>query len=128
MDLGWSMAVMPYGNYWRRNRKLFHAHTHAGAAVAYQPAQMSSARRFVCDLLDSESSQPADRLGKSAKANLPRLVRTNFGLTALRMIYGIDVGDPKSVSNYINTSEGVLHAINEAGVPGRFLVDLFPWC
>jgi cytochrome P450 len=128
MDLDWLLAVMPYGEQWRQSRKLLHAHVHAGAAVAYQPAQLASARHFVCDLLTSETTRPVDRLSDAAKAVLPRMIRTNFGLTAIRMTYGIDISDPASVASYINTPEGVLQAVNEAGIPGRFLVDFFPLC
>jgi hypothetical protein len=128
MDLDWLLAFMPYGDNWRRSRKLLHAHIHAGAATVHQPVQLSSARRFICDLLASETSRPVDRLSHAAKAVLPWMIRSNFGLTAIRMTYGIDVRDPPSVTKFTETPEGVLKAINEAGVPGKFLVDFFPWC
>jgi hypothetical protein len=126
MDFEWVIAFMPYGERWRRSRKLIHAHTHLGVVPQYQPTQLLSARRFVHDLLISEASRPADRLSHDAMAVLHHTVRVNFGITAARLIYGIDVQDHTAEAKYVGTPEVVLHAINEAAVPGRFLVDFIP--
>lgn len=127
MGFNWLLSVMPYGNRWRLGRKLLHAHAHAGAAVDYAPIQAQLAKRFVRDLLASEMSRPTDRLSDVAKAVLPHMVRTNFGITAVRMIYGIDVRDPVAEARFVDVPEAVLRAVTEAGTPGRFLVDFFPW-
>jgi hypothetical protein len=126
MGFTWILAFMPYGDQWRQGRKLLHAHVHAGAAVNYEPIQLLSARRFVRDLLVSEKTRPADKLSDSAKAVLPRMVRANFALNAVRMIYGIDVRDSEAEARYVDVPEGVIRMGNEAGIPGRFLVDFFP--
>lgn len=44
----------------------------------------------------------------------------------MKAVYGIDV---KSMNDpYIHTAEQGLTALAEAAMPGRFLVDVFPWC
>jgi hypothetical protein len=57
---------------------------------------------------------------------LPDLIRTSFGYTILKIVYGIDVGDEES--EYISIPERVLELLNEVSQPGRYLVDLFPSC
>lgn len=95
--------------------------------MEYAPVQLGMARRFVHDLLASETSRPVDKLSEPAKAVLPHMVRSNFGMTAVRMIYGIDVRDPVAEAEYVGVPERVLHFLNECATPGRFLVDFFPW-
>lgn len=51
---------------------------------------------------------------------------SNFGSSIMKAVYGIDV---KSMNDpYIHTAEQGLTALAEAAMPGRFLVDVFPWC
>jgi hypothetical protein len=94
--------------------------------MQYAPIQLRMARHFVSDLLASEMSRPKDKLSKPAKAVLPYMVRRNFGMTAVRIIYGIDVRDPVAEAEYVGIPERVLHDLNECATPGRFLVDFFP--
>jgi hypothetical protein len=116
MDIKWPVAMMPYGELWRRARKLFHAHVHQGVAHRYHPAQLDSARRFARDIL-------ATRTDKEA---LPKAVRANFGRSIIKMTYGIDVADDES--EFISLPEKVNQGIIDAGTPGRFLVDFLPFC
>ena len=44
----------------------------------------------------------------------------------LKLIYGLDILEGDN-SNLIEISETVVAAVSEAGKPGAFLVDLFPW-
>jgi cytochrome P450 len=116
MGLDWSFAVMPYGAKWQERRRLLHAHVRSSAAVAYQPVQLASARGLVVDLLLAEHNMNV----------LPDMIRTNFGTTTMKMVYGIDI---KSCEDeYITIPEKVLHAVSEAVIPGRFLVDALPIC
>ena len=46
-----SMAVMPYGLWWRRHRKLFHEHFHHDVVAKYQPIQRQESQAFLCRLL-----------------------------------------------------------------------------
>jgi hypothetical protein len=95
--------------------------------MEYAPVQLGMARRFIRDLLASEMARPVDRLSQPAKAVLPHMIRSNFGMTAVRMLYGIDVRDPVAEAVYVGIPERVLHILSECGTPGRFLVDFFPW-
>jgi hypothetical protein len=97
------------------------------ASLEYAPIQLRMAKRFVRDLLASEASRPENKLSEAAKAVLPNMVRTNFGMTAVRIIYGIDIRDAVAEAEYVDVPERVLFALTECGTPGRFLVDFFPW-
>jgi cytochrome P450 len=110
------MAFLPYGDAWRRSRKLLHAHVHPGVSPQYHSVQLTAAHRFVRDVLAA----------KQDKEVLPALVRTNFGHTIIKILYGIDVRDEES--EYISLPEQVLDALNDVSQPGRYLVDLIPIC
>jgi cytochrome P450 len=116
MGFDWSFASMPYGEKWKQSRKLLHAHVHSSAATTYRPIQLASARGLVVDLLCTEHSQDV----------LPDMIRTNFGRTTIKMVYGIDIKSGED--EYITIPEKVLHALSEAAIPGRFLVDVLPIC
>jgi hypothetical protein len=61
---------------------------------------------------------------KHGKEVLPGMVRSYFGRTIIKMTYGIDVKNEED--EYITVPARVVHAISEAGVPGKFLVDAIP--
>ena len=46
-----SMALMPYGLWWRQHRKLFHEHFHRNAVTKYQPIQRQEVQAFLRRLL-----------------------------------------------------------------------------
>jgi cytochrome P450 len=126
MDMGWMLPLLPYGEHWRRSRKLLHTHTHAGAATNYQPVQLRGAREFVRDLLAAEATRPEDKLSEAAKAVLPRMVQSNFGVTGMEMVYGIRIRGPDMKARFLDIPETINHAVSESASPGRFLVDFFP--
>jgi cytochrome P450 len=116
MGFDWALNVLPYGERWRQSRKLLHGHVHPGVVPTYEPIQLASARRLVVDLIHAEHN----------KNILPHIIKTNFGAATIKMVYGIDVkgnGD-----KYMATPEKVIHAITVGTVPGRFLVDVLPFC
>jgi hypothetical protein len=103
MGFDWLLSMQPYGELWRRGRKLLHGHVHQGVTPQYQPVQLESARRFIREIL----------LAKTDKDALPHAIKSNFGRSIIRMVYGIDPNQ-------------VLENISEASTPGRFLVDFLP--
>jgi cytochrome P450 len=116
MDLRWPLSRLPYGERWRRSRKLLHAHVHQGVAHQYHSIQVDSARRFVREVLTIKPESEA----------LPQAIRDSIGRTIIKIIYGIDVKDAES--EYISLPEKVIRYTIEGGTPGRFLVDSLPIC
>jgi hypothetical protein len=116
MDMKWVLFRMPYGDRWRRGRKLLHAHIHQGVAVRYHPVQIASARRFARDILSV----------KTEKEALANVVRASFGQSIIKMVYGIDAQDADS--EYISLPEQVIRYTSQGATPGRFLVDSLPFC
>jgi hypothetical protein len=105
---------MPYGDRWRKGRKLMYTHMHAVAASMFHTIQIIAAQRLIFDLL-SASQQPS---------TLPKIVRWNIGQTIIKIVYGIDVKDTKS--NFVSMAEQLLKHLDESMMPGRFLVDFIP--
>jgi hypothetical protein len=114
MDCKWALPIMPYGDRWRKGRKLMHTHMHAGAASMFHTIQIIAARRLIVDLL-SASQQPS---------TLPKIVRWNVGQTIIKIVYGIDVKDTES--KFVSMAEQLLKHLDESMMPGRFLVDFIP--
>ena len=46
-----SMAMMPYGQWWRRHRKIIHEHFHRNVVTKYQSIQRQEAQAFLRRLL-----------------------------------------------------------------------------
>jgi hypothetical protein len=116
MKLQWALTLLPYGELWRRKRKLMHTHVHQGVVDRFQPIQVTYARRFARDILAGSTDSEA----------LPRAVRLNFAQTIIKMVYGLDVNSYES--EYVALPEKVMEKFSEAFIPGRFLVDLIPIC
>jgi cytochrome P450 len=114
MDFDWAFSLAPYGEVWRRKRKLMHAHMHQGVVDRYHPIQVASARRLARDILITEAKPES----------ISRAVCLNFGQTIVKTMYGIEVEGHQS--EYITLAEEVTARINEAAVPGRFLIDFIP--
>jgi hypothetical protein len=114
MDMMWSLARLPYGDKWRRGRKLLHAHVHQGVVHQYYPIQLASARRFAQHILSVKPDKEA----------LAKAVRANFGRTIIKIVYGVDA--PNAESEYISLPEKVLVHTVQGGAPGRWFVDSWP--
>ncbi|KIJ28801.1 hypothetical protein M422DRAFT_269850 [Sphaerobolus stellatus SS14] len=112
MGFDWSMAFQGYGEVWRRHRRAMHDKFHPSAVEAYKPIQIKHTRDLLC------------RLHK-APENFIEHIRHTAGAIIMEVGYGINIkseNDP-----YIHTAEEVMSAAGEAGVPGRFMVDMIPW-
>jgi cytochrome P450 len=116
MKFEWSFVVLPYGDMWRRKRKLMTAHLHAGVAERYHPVQLASARRFARDILAT---------GKSIESLRPA-VSLFVGQLIMKAVYGIDVEHAES--EYITYPEKLFEDFSIACTPGRFMVDFLPFC
>ncbi|TFK36285.1 cytochrome P450 [Crucibulum laeve] len=111
MNWDYNMAMLPYGTWWRRHRRAFHEHFHPNVVAKYQPVQLREARSFLRRLLDTPE-------------NFLHHVRHTFAATIMDVAYGIKVQE--SNDPYISNAEEALHGLAEAGVAGKFLVDLIP--
>ncbi|KAJ3510929.1 hypothetical protein NLJ89_g4394 [Agrocybe chaxingu] len=111
MNWDYNIAMLPYGTWWRRHRRAFHEHFHPGVVAKYQPVQSREARAFLYRLLVSPE-------------NFRHHIRHAFAATIMSVAYGITVRE--SNDPYILNAEEALEGLSEAGVPGRFLVDLIP--
>lgn len=112
MGFKWMLTFIPYGEHWRRSRKMLHPHFQAETMHIYRKSQLQAALRLVRDLLASPQTP----------ATLPLVVRTNFAETITKVVYGIDLAKNPS-KEYIYITERVLEALTVATLPGRFLVD-----
>ncbi|KAF8994706.1 cytochrome P450 [Cyathus striatus] len=111
--MGWDFhfALMDYGNTWRQHRKVMHQAFTASAVKDFRPQQIKAARGLIKRLL----SVPEDTVDE---------IRLMSGEIILSTTYGINV---KSVDDrYIRLAEEGIDPLNQALIPGTFLVDTFP--
>ncbi|KAF8573529.1 cytochrome P450 [Ramaria rubella] len=97
MGFDWNFGLMPYGERWRRHRKVFHQEFKPTSVVKYQSMQtpehfMEHIRHFTGALI----------------------IEVTFGFNALP-------GD-----RYMALADKAMAVLAEAGVPGSFLVDIIP--
>lgn len=45
--MAWSLAIMPYGEEWRKVRRGFHQYFHSGVASTYIPVHEAQSRDFL---------------------------------------------------------------------------------
>jgi hypothetical protein len=108
---GFSFNVLPYGDVWRANRRMFVQYFNPSNPSISQPHDMMYVKRFLGQLLQ----KPDDFL---------QHIRTLVGSTTLSMTYSINVqpyNDP-----YIKIAEEAMEALAEIWIPGAFLVDIIP--
>ncbi|KXN80704.1 O-methylsterigmatocystin oxidoreductase [Leucoagaricus sp. SymC.cos] len=113
MDYGWSLGFMNYNDEWREHRKALTKHFNHMAVQRYQDTQLREARAFLLRML-----QP------NASSKLSQNIRQSFAALIMDVSYGIrilDFDDP-----YIEVAEEAMGGLNEAAVPGAFLVDVLP--
>ena len=65
------MVIRPYGESWRRERRMFHSQTHQNAAPKYKNVQMRQARLFMKKL----AADPSD-LAVSVRGYVQQYSRT----------------------------------------------------
>ncbi|KAG5733206.1 O-methylsterigmatocystin oxidoreductase, partial [Termitomyces sp. T112] len=111
--MGWNFHIgwMPYGDNWRRHRRLLQQEFNATASIRFRPLELQATHGLLRALLDS----PDDLDGN---------LRQMAGETILGGTYGIEIqskDDP-----YIKTAAKATHTLFTAAVPGAFLVDFLP--
>jgi len=111
--MGWdlSFAFMPYGDVWRRRRKLMYQAFNPTAAKHFQPLECRAAHNMLRRFLDDPS-------------NFMSHVRHMANETTISIAYGINVlpvDDP-----YVEISEQALEPLLRAIMPGAFFVNYLP--
>ncbi|KAF9443998.1 cytochrome P450 [Macrolepiota fuliginosa MF-IS2] len=111
--MGWdfNFALMRYGPWWRRNRRMFHQYFNMNEVHKYDDIQRAETHVFLQRLLDS----PEEFIHH---------IRHAIGAVVLKITYGISVQEENDP--YIHNAEEAFIGATEAGVPGRFLVELIP--
>ncbi|KAI0033056.1 cytochrome P450 [Vararia minispora EC-137] len=107
----WMLSFAPYGPWWRRLRKAFHAHFHRGAARAFEPIEEQAVHRFLQELLVT----PEDYDGH---------LRHLAGYVIIKIAYGIEVGR-KDDPNVLLAEEATSSLLKGALFDG-IVLDMFP--
>jgi len=53
MKMAFNLGLLPYGQWWRQHRQVFHEHFHPNAVKKYHPVQTREARALLNRLLES---------------------------------------------------------------------------
>ncbi|TBU63516.1 O-methylsterigmatocystin oxidoreductase [Dichomitus squalens] len=107
-----NIALMPYGQWWRRHRRSLWQYFHREATEGYRKTQQSAAHIFLQELWE----RPSD---------LREAIRLNF--TAVIMKIGYDIPVQSKDDPYVQITKDALEGPVEGMVPGRFLVDFLPF-
>ncbi|KAI0631915.1 cytochrome P450 [Trametes polyzona] len=108
---GFNFAFLPYGQYWRRHRRVFWQHFHGTAARNYWPVQRAAARDFCLKLLD----RPTE---------LRDLIRYNFSAPVMKIVYGADI---KNVEDErIEIIDSAFAGLRELTVSAQALLEFLP--
>ncbi|TFK41794.1 cytochrome P450 [Crucibulum laeve] len=111
MGWDWFMSALPYGEQWKDQRRLFQQHFHPSNVTVYEDTIVEYVHEFLSDILQT----PQDFLAH---------VRRIPGGAAISLAYGIKV--ERYNDRFVKVAEHAVNAITAAGVPGAFLVDIFP--
>ncbi|TFK37751.1 cytochrome P450 [Crucibulum laeve] len=106
----WIIGFMPYGEFWRRHRKIFHNFFHPKAVTAYQPVQRNAIKTMLKELHDTPSG-------------FANHVLRYTGTVILDIMYGYKVKaeNDSYVSLAKEANEGFIRVAGHT-----FLVDLIP--
>jgi len=111
MDLDWALAFAPYGEQWRRTRRVFHQAFNARTVDMYHVFQTNAARFFL-------------RLLKESPSGFFEHTRVAFTSSMMKILYDIDVKN--SEDPYVHMIETALLGSVIASQPGKFVVNMFP--
>ncbi|KIW10225.1 hypothetical protein PV08_11186 [Exophiala spinifera] len=103
--------LLPYGDLWRRGRKVMHNMTMHASATSYRPVQIYESERLLYDLI--QTPQQYEHLFERYAAAV-----------VMRLCYGktVKTGNEKFVQDIIE----IVHTVERVASPGAYLVDTFP--
>ncbi|KAL0947947.1 hypothetical protein HGRIS_010576 [Hohenbuehelia grisea] len=106
-----TLGMLPYGQRFRRQRRMLHSPLTSKACFKWQGVQTNSARRLAKAIL--ENSHDYDRL---------------FGwfstTVIVKVAYGFDIESEED--EYVKLSDTTSLLLSHSGAPGSTLIDLFP--
>ncbi|TBU44099.1 cytochrome P450 [Dichomitus squalens] len=105
---GRNFALMPYGERWRRHKRVFWQCFYPRAILDYGPTQ----RNVTCIFLEKVLDEPT---------KLRQLIRFSFAASILKLTYNIDIADENDP--FIGMVEATFEGVNEGLPPGKFLVE-----
>ncbi|KAJ3965802.1 cytochrome P450 [Lentinula raphanica] len=105
------VVVLPYGEDLKAHRKLYQQEFHPNDAALHQPHEKKASVIFLNNLLDT----PEDWLAH---------IKHMTGALIFAIAYGIHI-EHKDDPN-IAAAERMMAVLSAAGIPGAFLVDVFP--
>ncbi|OAX41845.1 cytochrome P450 [Rhizopogon vinicolor AM-OR11-026] len=111
MGWDWSFGHMPYGERWKKHRKMFERQFRPVVAPTYWPILRKEAHGLIRNILDT----PGD---------LIEHLHHNAASVIMNVIYGIEIA-PRG-DKYIDIAEEALDGMAKAAAPGAFLVNIFP--
>ncbi|KAJ3557243.1 hypothetical protein NM688_g1575 [Phlebia brevispora] len=110
---GLALPLMPYGDRWRRMRRVAHEGFVGRASIAYQGLQEKEsvllAFQMLCDPHDWDKH-----------------LRRSAASTILCAVYGWSSIDTTSSDHIVDRINHSMHLITQAALPGASLVDAFP--
>ncbi|KAF9557515.1 cytochrome P450 [Agrocybe pediades] len=111
MGWSWMFSVLPYGDMWRERRRTFTKYFHPGSTAVHQPYAIQFVRSMLPRLLD----HPEDFL---------EISRHSVTAFTISLAYGFPIREKDDP--YVSLAERALSSINEASLPGSFLVNILP--
>ncbi|KJA29694.1 hypothetical protein HYPSUDRAFT_125785 [Hypholoma sublateritium FD-334 SS-4] len=112
MGFDWNFSLMDYGMP-THHRRLMHQSFNNVAARQFRPYSLRSVRRLLRKILDAPDSDIMTALRRMA------------GETIMEITYGIN--SPSASEKYIDAAEEALGEMLQAGVPGAYMVDSWPF-
>ncbi|KIJ52427.1 hypothetical protein M422DRAFT_26040 [Sphaerobolus stellatus SS14] len=105
-------ALAPYGETWKKQRKLYNQRMNRRSVKQYQSIQTTCVNRLLKELLESPESYAT-------------YIRHMAGSVVVQISYGVEIPWNK-FEQYVALSDRNSEAVIQAMRPGEYLVDTFP--
>ncbi|PPQ67719.1 hypothetical protein CVT25_009325 [Psilocybe cyanescens] len=112
--MGWdfNVGLIPYGDLWRRHRKLFQRFFRPKASVQYEPIQTAKIHNLLHDLLTTPS-------------NFIQHCKKNASTMIMAILYGHDISDEMS-THFASLAENSVRELSSSIRPGGYAVSYIP--
>ncbi|TFK37861.1 cytochrome P450 [Crucibulum laeve] len=112
MKYDFIMGLFPFNSRWRQHRTMLQKHFYGPVLTKYHPIEIHETRTFLLRLQESPN-------------HFIKHIHVFVAAIMISLLYGIEVKDEGNP--ILKAADGALQGFREAGLPGRFLVDLIPW-